>query len=134
MTQDVDPPKINDDDLLWRRIPDIPDMIKKLPDGTYRVSSAAFKNGVDGQVSVHLARLTTVDAALADHPEKGLVEITAGLPRSLGHKVVYDREPEDHSHTLIVPPQNQSNNSRRRDAKLMAEAARWLMYPLSVRG
>jgi hypothetical protein len=134
MTQDVDHPTINDDDLLWRRIADVPDMIKQLPDGTYRVSTAAFKDGVDGQVSVHLAKLTTVETALAEYPENGLVQITAGLPRSLGHSVVYDPTPEDRSHTLIVPPENQTNNSRQRDAKRLAQAALWLVHPLSVRG
>jgi hypothetical protein len=134
MTQDVDPPTINDDDQLWRRIPDVPDMIKKLPDGTYRVSSAAFKDGRDGQVSVHLAKLTTVETALADYPNNGLVWIYAGLPRSLGHSVIYDRTPEDRSHTLIVPPKNQTNKSRQRDAKRMAEEARWLVHPLTIRG
>lgn len=133
MTQDVDHPTIDDDDLLWRRIADVPDMIKERADGTYCVSSAAFKDGVDGQVSVHLAKLTTVETALADYPDNGLVQICAGLPRSLGHSVIYDPTPEDRSHTLIVPPQNQTNNSRRRDAKLMAKAALWLIHPLSIR-
>ncbi len=133
MDQDVDRPTINDDDLLWRRIPDDPNMIKLCSDGTYRLTSAAFKDGKNGEVSVHLAKLTTKERALAGYPKNGLVEIPAGLPRSLGHSVVYDPTPEDRSHTLIVPPQNQSNNSCRRDAKRMAEAARWLVYPLSMR-
>jgi hypothetical protein len=133
MTQDVDPPTINDDDLLWRRIPDVPQWITPLPGGGYRVSSAAFKDGGDGQVSVHLAKLTTVEAALADYPDNGLVQICAGLPRSLDHSVIYDPTPEDPSHTVIVPPQNKTKKSRLHDAKRMAEEARWLLYPLSVR-
>lgn len=134
MTQDVDHPTIDDDDLLWRRIPDLPHMIKKLPDGTYRPSSAAFKDGLDGEVSVHLEKLTTKENALAAHPEKGLVEITARLPRSLGHSVRPDPTPEDPSHAVIVPPQSHSKKTRQRDAEKMALAARWLMYPLAVRG
>jgi hypothetical protein len=134
MTQDVDDPTIDDDDLLWRRVANVPDMIKKLPDGTYRVSSAAFKDGIDGEVSVHLAKLTTAGDALADYPENGLVQITAGLPRSLDHRVVYDPTPEDRSHALIVPPRNQTPSSRNRDAKRMAQAAQWLVHPLSIRG
>jgi hypothetical protein len=133
MIQDVDHPTINDDDLLWRRIPDVPQMIKKLPDGTHRLSSAAFKDGLDGEVSVHLVKLTTMENALAGHPEKGLVEITVGLPRSLGHSVVYDPTIDDPSHTLIIPPKNQPNSKRQRDAKQMAESAHWLIYPLSTR-
>ncbi|SRR6266498_280271 len=133
MTQDVDHPTVKDDDQLWRRIPDLPQMIKKLPDGTCRPSSAAFKDGLDGEVSVHWAKLTTKKKALAEYPEYGLVEIDAGLPRSLGHLVKYDPTPEDLSHTVIVPPQSKAPKSRERDAKVMAQAARWLVYPLSKR-
>jgi hypothetical protein len=132
MAQDVDDPTINGDDLLWRRIPNVPQMIKVL-DGTYHISSAAFIDGIDGQVSVHLSKLTTIEKALAEHPEKGLVEITASVPQSLGHSVVHDPTPDDYSHTLIIPPKNKTNNTRKRDAREMAKAARWLLYPLSIR-
>lgn len=126
-------PAIDDDDLLWRRIVNVPQWIKELPDGSYRVSSAAFKDGYTGQVSVHLAKLTTQKKALADHPEKGLVEILVGLPRSLGHSVIYDPTDDDASHCVICPPENQTEKTRNRDARKMAEAARWLVYPLSIR-
>lgn len=134
MTQRVDDKTtISNDDLLWRRISNVPQLIKELPDGTYRVSSAAFKDGINGEVSVHLARLTTQENALADHPEKGLIEIAASLPRSLGHIIVYDPEPDDPSHSLICPPDNQTRNTRNADARKMAEGSRWLVYPLSIR-
>ncbi|HEX9271498.1 MAG TPA: hypothetical protein VGA01_04705 [Candidatus Binatia bacterium] len=133
MTQDVDHPTIKDDDQLWRRIPDLPQMIKKLPDGTCRPSSAAFKDGLDGEVSVHLAKLATKKKALAKYPEYGLVEIDAGLPRSLGHSVIYKPLPEDPSHAVIVPPQSHSRSRRQRDAEEMALAAHWLVYPRSER-
>jgi len=133
MTEEVDHPTINDDDQLWRRIPDLPHMIKKLPDGTYRASSAAFKDGLDGELSVHLAKLTTVEKAMAGHSEKGLAEIAANLPLSLDHSVVYDPTEDDHSHTVIIPPKNKSKKSRMRDAEEMAKAARWLVLPLSIR-
>src|SRR6266498_1082355 len=96
MTQDVDHPTIKDDDQLWRRIPDLPQMIKK-------------------------------------YPEYGLVEIDAGLPRSLGHSVIYKPLPEDPSHAVIVPPQSHSRSRRQRDAEEMALAAHWLVYPRSER-
>jgi hypothetical protein len=133
MTQRVDDKTISDEDILWRRIANVPQLIKPLPGGAYRVSSAAFKDGVDGEVSVHLARLTSQEKALADHPEKGLVEIVASLPRSLGHIVVSDPEIDDPSHALICPPKDQSSKSRLRDARKMAEESRWLVYPLSIR-
>lgn len=133
MTQRDDDKTISNEDLLWRRIANVPQLIKPLPDGSYRVSSAAFKDGINGEVSVHLARLTSQEKALADHPEKGLVEISVCLPRSLGHIVVSDPEPDDPSHSLICPPDNQTHNTRNADARKMAEGSRWLVYPLSIR-
>ena len=133
MTERDDLSTINDEDPLWRRIVNVPQWIKELPDGSYRVSSAAFKDGRTGEVSVHLAKLTTQGKALAQHPEKGLVEIVVNLPRSLGHSVVYDPTDDDPSHCLICPPQNQTEKTRNRDARKMAEAVRWLVYPLAIR-
>ncbi len=126
-------PIINDDDLLWRRIVNVPQWVKQLPDGSFRVSSAAFKDGYTGEISVHLAKLTTQEKALAAHTEKGLVEILVSLPRALGHSVVYDPTEDDDSHSLICPPQNQTEKTRNRDARKMAEAAHWLVYPLAIR-
>lgn len=133
MAEGNDSPIITDDDLLWRRIVNVPQWIKELPHGGHRVSSAAFKDGHTGEVSVHLAKLTTQERALAQHPEKGLVEIVVSLPRSLGHSVVYDPADNDPSHSLICPPQNQTEKTRNRDARKMAEAARWLIFPLDIR-
>lgn len=126
-------PAIHDNDTLWRRIVNVPQWIKELPDGSYRVSSAAFKDGYTGQVSVHLAKLTSQEKALADHPEKGLVEILVSVPRLLGHSVVYDPTDDDVSHCVICPPENQPEKTKNRDARKMAESARWLVYPLSIR-
>src|SRR6266508_1374175 len=111
MTQDVDHPTIKDDYQLWRRIPDLPQMIKKLPDATCCPLSAAFKDGRYGAVSVHCAKLATQKKALAKYPEYGLVEIDAGLPRSLGHSVIYKPLPEYPSHAVIVPPRSEEHTS-----------------------
>jgi len=133
MPERVDDPSIADYELLWRRIPNVPSMIKWNHDGTFRLTSAAFKDGNNGEVSVHLAKLTTQERALTSKPDNGLVEIEAGFPRSLGHKIVYDPTEDDISHTLICPPQGVSNKSRERDAREMAGKVRWLVYSEMVR-
>ncbi len=133
MPERFDDPSIADDEQLWRRIANVPSMIKWNHDGTFRLTSAAFKDGIDGEVSVHLAKLTTQEKVLFGKPDVGLVKINAGFPRSLGHKIVYDPIEDDISHALICPPQGVSNKSRERDARTMAGKAQWLVYSKMVR-
>ncbi len=128
MPQREDDPTILDDDFLWRRIVNNPNMITRDSDGKLRPSSAAFRDGHTGEVSVHLARLTTLEKVLLDKPEVGIVEINAGYPRTLEHKIVHDPNDTDPSHTLICPP-DKSPKQTKKDARLMAEHARWLLYP-----
>lgn len=130
MTQRVDDPTISNDDLLWRRIVNQPDWVKRNPDGSWRVSSAAFIDRYTGEVSVHLARLTTQEKALANRPDEGLAEISAGLPRSVDLIVVYDPTIDDSSHSLICPTKGGTISKSR--ARTLAEAARWLIKPKNI--
>lgn len=128
-----DDSSIADKDLLWRRIQNIPQWLKINNDGTFRLSSAAFLDDYIGEVSVHLEKIIkSQEKVLAGKPDDGLVEIEAGFPRSLGHKIVPEPTKDDPSHTLICPPEI-SNNRRRTDAKKMAKQARWLVLPGMVR-
>jgi hypothetical protein len=129
----VDDPSIANEEILWRRIHNIPNWVKQKPDGTYRPTSAAFLDNTDptGEVSVHLASLTNQQQVLARRPDDGLVEIEAGFPRSLGHAIVRDPTDADPSHALICPPPNQT--TRKSDAREMAQAARWVVLPKSIR-
>jgi hypothetical protein len=131
MTQRTTIQQIDDNDILWRRIPDVPAWVAK-EGGVYRVSSAAFKDDDDGEICVHLAKLTTKEKILEKYPENGLVEIAANLPRTLGFTVVHDPLPEDDSHALICPPSNQSKKTRLKMAKTMASAAIWVIKPKSI--
>ncbi|MGH9833349.1 MAG: hypothetical protein ACREBD_11340 [Blastocatellia bacterium] len=133
MPQRIDDQSIKDEDLLWRRIVNTPVWIKQNSDGTYRPSSAAFLDDYTGEVSVHLAKLTTQEQALAGCPDEGLVEFEATIPRFLGHAVVRDPTDADPSHTLICPPSNQTRKTRKQDARKMADAARWLVKPMAIR-
>ncbi|MEJ7859996.1 MAG: hypothetical protein WKF90_00020 [Pyrinomonadaceae bacterium] len=124
---------IADEDLLWRRIQNIPQWLKINSDGTFRLSSAAFLDDYTGEVSVHLEKIIlSQEKVLAGKPDDGLVEIEAGFPRSLSHKITHDPTNDDPSHALICPPEI-SNNRRRTDAKKMAKIARWLIHPKLVR-
>jgi hypothetical protein len=131
MTERVDDPTINDDDLLWRRIVNKPEWISQNSDGSWRVSSAAFIDRYTGEISVHLARLTTQEKVLASRPDDGMVEIVAGLPRSLNLIVVYDPTEDDQSHSLICPPVG--GNIKKNAARKLADDARWLVKPKDIR-
>jgi hypothetical protein len=94
----IDDSSIGDEERLWRRI--IPRWIIT-EDGKFRPSSTAFLDDYTNEVSVNIAVLTDLDKALEDHPNDSLVEIKAGLPRSLGHAIVRDPTEKDPSHALI---------------------------------
>jgi hypothetical protein len=136
-----DDQSIADDEILWRRIQNIPDWIKRNEDGSFRTTSVAFLDGRTNEVSVHRAILITQEKALEGKPDDGLVEIRAGFPRSLGQFVVYDpiqNHPtlkDDISHSLICPPQYATKGSRKSDARKMAEEAskHWLVFPKGAR-
>ena len=101
-------------DRLWRRIH--PSYLKPLEDGSgFGVSSAAFRDKT-GELSVHLAALTSDARVLAEYPTFSLGELQAGVPRGLGMLVCRDPLPEDASHTLICPAASKSQ------AKKLAEA------------
>ncbi|HWQ36014.1 MAG TPA: hypothetical protein VNQ79_24440 [Blastocatellia bacterium] len=141
MAHRIDDPSISDDDLLWRRIVNNPIWWKRdeqgnpvlNTQGSPCLSSAAFLDGYTGEVSVHLARLTSQEKVLLRKPDNGLVEITAAIPRSVNHIVTLDPTEEDESHSLICPPESLSKSVRKASAKKMSEAARWLVLPESLR-
>jgi hypothetical protein len=121
----IDDSSIGDEERLWRRI--IPQWIVQAEDGKLRPSSAAFLDGHTGEVSVHIAALTDEDKALEDRPNDSLVEIKAGLPRSLGHAIVRDPTEKDPSHALICPPPGRTGKPRKSDARKMAQSAEWIV-------
>jgi hypothetical protein len=101
MPERVDDPTIEDKARLWRRI--LPQWVHRKPDGSVRPASFAFLDRLSGELSVHIASLTTQERALQGHPDDSLAEIEAGFIRSLGYAVVRDPTPGDESHALICP-------------------------------
>ena len=115
----VDDPSIGDEVLLWRRI--LRNWLHREPDGTVRPASFAFIDRLSGELSVHIAALTTPSQALAGRPEDSLVAIRAGLPRSFGLAIVRDPTPDDPSHALICP------SPKRAQASKLSERAIWVV-------
>lgn len=124
---------IADDELLWRRICDVPQWIKELEDGEIKPSSAAFLDNYTNEVSVNVASLTTQEDVMREHSDMGLVSIKAGLPRSLQHIVAATPEIEDISHRVICPPPEVKGNKRKSLARKMAEESKWILHPKSYR-
>ena len=102
----VDDPTIDDDVILWRRI--LPQWVHRGPDENVRAASFAFIDRHSGELSMHIASLTTQEQVLKEHPEDSLAEIEAGFVRSLGYAIVRDATPEDVSHVLICPAPNRN--------------------------
>lgn len=122
---------IRDRDWLWRRIVNVPQWVTNNGDGSWRVSSAAFRDGHTNEVSVHLARLTTREEALRDRLDDGLVELEAVVPRSIGLIVAFDPTENDQSHSLICAPSG--GKISKMQARRMVDAARWLIRPATIR-
>ncbi len=119
MPNHVDEAIIDDSTILWRRI--LPDWIHHEPDGTTRPKSIAFVDRVTGELSVHIAHLTTTDAALADHTEDSLAAFQAGLVLGMGFDVVSAPTVDDGSHALIRP------SPKGKKAKRIAWESEWVL-------
>ena len=102
------------DDLLYRRL--LPYHIK----ATGQVSSAAFKNKKgqpDAEVSVDLARLTTLERCLSlGLPGMRLGELRASVPLSLELRVEHCPVNDNNAHCLIIGAHT------KKTCKLLAEA------------
>lgn len=116
MPERPDAEDVSGDDIVWRRVDK--NMIDRSPDGTESLQSWAYKDQ-QHEVSVYLARETTVEAVLAaGKPEQLLVGIRVQVIRDLGYKIIRDPESDNRAHCLIWPyPEN------RTDRKAMALAS-----------
>lgn len=102
-------PEINADTELWRRIrPSPPQMVE----GGSRPSSAAFRDGLTGELSVHIAELTTVESVLSRYPDFKIAAFSAGVPLELEYEVLSDPTDEDPSHAIVRPKMTKSHARR----------------------
>jgi hypothetical protein len=122
-TGPTDDPTIADSEMLWRRVVPSPDWIV-LEGDTYRVSSLAFFSS-DGEISVHLASLTSVSSILSRYPRYSVARIEARHFRACGHTISRDPTPEDPSHLRVLAPPGRGVKDLRRDARTIAAKADW---------
>src|SRR5947209_265924 len=97
--------------ILWRRI--VPQWIKSEDDGTVFITSAAFRDNVDGNISVHIAALTTAQDVRRAFPFCRLAEIEARVAQECGFSVIPDPLPDDPSHAILRPPQDYRNRPKK---------------------
>lgn len=128
----TDDTTVADDELLLRRICDVPQWISE-KNGSLRPSSAAFIDNHTNEVSVNVASLTTHAQTLNGYPDFGLVSIAAGVPRSLNHIVAATPEVQDPAHRVICSASKLTKGNRKAAARIMAEQAVWLLFPESHR-
>lgn len=124
MTDQLDEP-IDGAEILWRRV--TPDWIKRAEDGTIILASAAFLDNIDGNVSVHIASLTTIENVTKSFPHCQIVAIEARVAIERGFTIQRDPLPDDPSHALIKPPSEyRSKNVRKQYAREIARSAHLL--------
>lgn len=138
MQQQPDDPSIVDTDNLWRTCLDLqPD-----PAGP-RCKSSVFKTDEDREISVDVARLSTIadTFARASGQHQYIAEIEAQLPRSFkinpepnGSSLRYtvylwDDGTGNRAHAHIHPPSATTRADYDRNAKLMAKKARIISRP-----
>lgn len=105
--------EIADVDGLYRRMHPL-----QVKDGM--PTSAAFK---DAELSVDLARLTTLERSLMGYPLHGLASITAGYARFLGQTVFHDPLEANPAHALV------KGNKTPHIARSLARSAKWEALP-----
>jgi hypothetical protein len=110
------PPEVE----LWRRIPD--QWVHFDPSGT-RPMSQAFRDGITGDLSVHIAELTNVDQVLAAYPGVQIAGFSSQLPLSLNYEVLYRPTAADPSHAIIRPKLTTG------DSRKVARASFWVVGP-----
>lgn len=123
-----DDPRVADHVRLLRRVPPwhfVPD--DNL--GGLRPSSAAFEDDRDGDpMSVYRRDVIELEGGepsrvLANHPNFGLVSISAGHVRSTRQTVHPDPVPDESSHAVVCGPKT------RRTRKSYARQAEWVVGP-----
>lgn len=119
MPEHEDDPSVGNDELLWRRV--LPEWIHRDDKGNCRPQSLVFVDRLSGELSVHIARLTTLEEVVNQRPRDSVVQIKAGDARSLGYAIVAVPTSEDCSHALVCP------SPTKRHAKLLARSAVWVL-------
>jgi hypothetical protein len=118
-------PTISDQERLLRRIHEQQIVPDENREGTFRVSSGAFR---DKELSIVIESLLREsgrrpDDVVANHDFHSLVAITAGLARKYEQAIVRDPEPDEPAHGLVY-----GNKKQRQCDRALAASAEWVVY------
>ena len=123
-----DDPRIPDPEDLYRRIMGI-FIVARQDSGGRELTSQAFSDRL-GEISVDRSSLISAVGCLAmgNAGHVGVAAVTARQARQLEQLVVWHPLPGNRAHALICGKQDQTRSARKRIAKKLARAARWV-YP-----
>lgn len=118
----VDDPDIEDETVLWRRISP-----KHLRPGplTYDLTQRSDSSFRTGEISVHIASLTSLEAVKEKYPTHRVAAITAGAIRRIGCIVIKDPTEEDISHALVLRGDDPGARITNAQAREINNAAKW---------
>ena len=88
-----DDDSIPDTERLWRRVH--PSQLVRRAGERARPQSSIFVDGNTGELSVHLASLTSLEGICADFPSHSIAEVSAGEVRALSYRVCRDPVDDD---------------------------------------
>lgn len=123
------PPEVADDELLWRLIKHPDWLVRDEAGNPTRVSSVAFKDRTDDSRAVSVFRPKLIEDESRNEilgSTTEAAEILCSVARELGHKVTPDATDGQHfSHALITPPTTEGKPWEK-NARKLAEKARFL--------
>ena len=107
-TEPAFPPKVADDELLWRRLhrdPLVPD-----GNGGTRPSSAAFKDPAMSVDRVEIVRSLGHGAEYTRQDGAGVAEFSVATARGLGQEVIYKPVPANPAHAQVEAHKSQGTD------------------------
>ena len=114
--------EVDSGEILWRRLVD-EWIITNREDGTVKIISAAFIDRIDGNISVHIASLTSIEEVRRAYPHSRIAALEARVAQECGFTVVRDPQPDDPSHAILRPPPGRSKKTKISDGRHMAAGA-----------
>ena len=115
-------PSIPSDLVVWRRVPWEETVDDEKNPGQRRLSSGAFCDSTDSEMSVYLCEPgSSLDDCLRGHEELGVAALRVGELRALGFGVVRKPEGGPH-HAEVTGPKPPKKRKKIRD---IASVVRW---------
>jgi hypothetical protein len=81
-------------------------------------------DGEVGEISVNVARRTSVEQLLAAHPTHSIGDLEAAFPRNeLNYTVAFEEEPGNPGHAHMYPPETFTRSARKKARAKMGKKA-----------